>query len=276
MRRTVNDARAPSPRRRMTMPSKSCVRSFSPSTTLTSTRTVSPGPNPSRSFLICPASTKRIASMTSSLSLGCGGVDLLRRLPTLESFDEPPLVGCQIRVLQEVRPGPPRDPERLHPPPPRDPRVIPGAEHRRDAGARCGERVHRGEQRLGLEHHAAAAAELVVVGDPVLAPGVVSEIHHPDVNEPARPRATEHRRVEHRLDHAREQRHDVDPHPAPTDRAAPRAGGSPPGAPRDRPRSRSPGPPGSDAPACRPARSTGPAPATARCRSPARPPARPP
>src|SRR5881392_2167642 len=135
MRRTVNDARAPSPRRRMTMPSKSCVRSFSPSTTLTSTRTVSPGPNPSRSFLICPASTKRIASMTSSLSLGCGGVDLLRRLPTLESFDEPPLVGCQIRVLQEVRPGPPRDPERLHPPPPRDPRVIPGAEHRRDAGA---------------------------------------------------------------------------------------------------------------------------------------------
>src|SRR5881628_1310490 len=135
MRRTVNDARAPSPRRRMTMPSKSCVRSFSPSTTLTSTRTVSPGPNPSRSFLICPASTKRIASMTSSLSLGCGGVDLLRRLPTLESFDEPPLVGCQIRVLQEVRPCPPRDPERLHPPPPRDPRVIPGAEHRRDAGA---------------------------------------------------------------------------------------------------------------------------------------------
>src|SRR3989454_9880515 len=163
MRRTVNDARAPSPRRRMTMPSKSCVRSFSPSTTLTYTRTVSPAPNPSRSFLICPASTNRIASMrwfpfllTPHSSSGSthhgssagfagaiepGGrfrkesVDLLRRLPALESFDDLPLVGCQVRALQELRPCPPRDPQRLHAPPPRDPRVIAGAEHRRDARA---------------------------------------------------------------------------------------------------------------------------------------------
>src|SRR5205809_258466 len=33
MRRTVNEARAPSPRLRMTVPSKTCVRSFSPSIT---------------------------------------------------------------------------------------------------------------------------------------------------------------------------------------------------------------------------------------------------
>ena len=57
------DARVPSPRLRMTMPSNICVRSFSPSTTLTCTRTVSPGANPSRSFLSCPASTNRIASI---------------------------------------------------------------------------------------------------------------------------------------------------------------------------------------------------------------------
>src|SRR2546422_5880119 len=54
---------------------------------------------------------------------------------------------------------------------------------------------------------------------------VVSEIHDPDVNEPPSPRATEHRRAEHRLHHAREQRHDVDPQQGPTSRAAPRAAG---------------------------------------------------
>src|SRR2546426_2614046 len=48
-------------------------------------------------------------------------VDLLRRLPALESFDDLPLVGCQVRALQEFRPCPPRDPQRLHAPPPRDP-----------------------------------------------------------------------------------------------------------------------------------------------------------
>src|SRR3989454_9818569 len=62
-------------------------------------------------------------------------VDLLRRLPALESFDDLPLVGCQVRALQEFRPCPPRDPQRLHAPPPRDPRVIAGAEHGRDARA---------------------------------------------------------------------------------------------------------------------------------------------
>src|SRR2546429_3818822 len=49
MRRTVNEARAPSPRLRMTVPSKTCVRSFSPSITFTYTRTWSPGSKPSRS-----------------------------------------------------------------------------------------------------------------------------------------------------------------------------------------------------------------------------------
>src|SRR3989454_2214793 len=48
-------------------------------------------------------------------------IDLLRRLPALESFDDLPLVGCQVRALQEFRPCPPRYPQRLHAPPPRDP-----------------------------------------------------------------------------------------------------------------------------------------------------------
>src|SRR3990172_6929005 len=105
MRRTVKDARTLSPRFRMTMLSKSCVRSFSPSTTLTCTRTVSPWPNPPRSFLNCAASTSRIASITF--------------LPLSFPFLTPP----------------PRPPRRLPAAPARDARVVAGQEHRRNARA---------------------------------------------------------------------------------------------------------------------------------------------
>src|SRR4029453_4116338 len=57
----------------------------------------------------------------------------------------------------------------------------------------------------------AAASELVIVGDAVLAPRVVSKIHHPDVNEPGGARAPHDRLRDRRLHDAREQRHDVDP-----------------------------------------------------------------
>ena len=78
--------------------------------------------------------------------------------------------------------------------------------------ALAAQRLHRRRDRLGLEHHPAAPAELIVVGDAMLARCVVSEIDHADVNESARPGAAEHRRTERRLDHAGEQRHDIDPH----------------------------------------------------------------
>src|SRR5207249_3937966 len=104
------------------MPSKSCVRSFSPSTTLTCTRTVSPGTNACRSFLSCPASTKRMASMTSFpllLRAPAESFGQLRPLPAFESLDEPLLVGRQIHILQELGSCSPREPERLHAPSPR-------------------------------------------------------------------------------------------------------------------------------------------------------------
>src|SRR5437870_7088353 len=123
MRRSVKEARAPSPRLRITTPSKSCVRSFSPSTTLTCTRTVSPGPNPSRSFLSCPASIKRIASMTF---LSDGGKNLLRSFAALESFHQLPVLDGQLGLRQQVRPRAPRPPQRLRPPPLRDARVVAG------------------------------------------------------------------------------------------------------------------------------------------------------
>ena len=66
---------------------------------------------------------------------------------------------------------------------------------------------------LRLQHHPAAAAELIVVGDAVPALRVVSEIDHPDVNEPTRPRAARAstpRRPAPTI--AREERHDVDAH----------------------------------------------------------------
>src|SRR5205814_890118 len=88
-----NEARAPSPRLRMTVPSKICVRSFSPSMTFTCTRTWSPGSNPCRSFLSCAASTMRIASMTFVPLCSRGR---RRRLSALEPLDQPPLVGDHL------------------------------------------------------------------------------------------------------------------------------------------------------------------------------------
>ena len=67
-------------------------------------------------------------------------------------------------------------------------------------------------QGLGLEDHAAPAPEGRVVGDPVPPARVVAEIEHADVHQPARPRAAEDRLAERRLEHPREQGHDVDPH----------------------------------------------------------------
>src|SRR5204863_4511 len=138
MRRTVKDARPPSPRLRMTMPSKSCVRSFSPSITRTCTRTVSPGTKPWRSFLSCPASTSRIASMTVVLQI-------VGSRPPFESLHQRPLVRRQPRLREEVRPPSPRQPQRLSPPPPRDARVIARQQHRGHARAQelLGPRVLR-------------------------------------------------------------------------------------------------------------------------------------
>src|SRR5712691_9629431 len=133
MRRTVNDARMPSPRRRMTTPSNACVRSFSPSTTLTCTRTVSPGANALRSFLICPASTNRIASMTVVPSLAA---PLLRLLTAFESFQQLAIIRRQLGVRQQIGARPPRQPQRLAPAPTRDARVIAGQQHRRHPRAK--------------------------------------------------------------------------------------------------------------------------------------------
>src|SRR5438874_5518700 len=126
MRRTVNEARAPSPRLRMTVPSKTCVRSFSPSITFTCTRTWSPGSKPSRSFLSCDASTMRIASMTVVPLCARGR---RRCFAALESFDQPPLLIRQARLREELGTAPPRQPQSLLPPPARHARVVAGQQH---------------------------------------------------------------------------------------------------------------------------------------------------
>src|SRR5439155_11563744 len=98
-------------------------RSFSPSMTRTCTRMVSPGAKPWRSFLRCPASTSRIASMTVALQI-VGG------LPPFESLYETPLVVRQPGLREEVRAALPRQPQRLPAAPSRDPRMIAGQQHR--------------------------------------------------------------------------------------------------------------------------------------------------
>src|SRR5438874_11032503 len=128
MRRTVNEARAPSPRLRMTVPSKICVRSFSPSMTFTCTRTWSPGSNPCRSFLSCAASTMRIASMTFVPLCSRGR---RRRLSALEPLDQPPLLVRQTRLREELGAPPPRPPQGLLPPPARHACVVAGQQHLR-------------------------------------------------------------------------------------------------------------------------------------------------
>src|SRR2546426_1492956 len=126
MRRTVKEARTPSPRLRMTTPSNACSRSFSPSMTFTCTRTVSPGAKLLRSFLSCPASTSRMASMTSSLSRS-----LLGRVAPLEPFHQLALLGAESCPLEQLRSRPPRAIQRLRPSPARDARVVAGEQHRR-------------------------------------------------------------------------------------------------------------------------------------------------
>src|SRR5207237_1636933 len=128
MRRTVNEARAPSPRLRMTVPSKICVRSFSPSMTFTCTRTWSPGSNPCRSFLSCAASTMRIASMTFVPLCSRGR---RRRLSALEPLDQPPLLVRQTRLREELGAPPPRQPQGLLPPPARHACVVARQQHLR-------------------------------------------------------------------------------------------------------------------------------------------------
>src|SRR5258706_13082910 len=91
--------------------------------TRTCTRTVSPGTKPWRSFLRCPASTSRIASMTVALQI-VGGVS------PFESLYEIPLIVRQPRLRKEVGAAPPRQPQRLPAAPSRDPRVIAGQQHR--------------------------------------------------------------------------------------------------------------------------------------------------
>src|SRR2546425_12194650 len=91
--------------------------------TRTCTRTVSPGAKPWRSFLRCPASTNRIASMTVVLHI-VGGV------PPFESLHEIPLVVRQPRLREEVGAAPPRQPQRLPAAPSRNPRVVAGQQNR--------------------------------------------------------------------------------------------------------------------------------------------------
>src|SRR2546428_7674785 len=128
MRRTVNEARAPSPRLRMTVPSKIGVRSFPPSMPFPCTRTWSPGSNPWRSFLSCAASTRRIASMPFVPLCPRGR---RRRLSALELLDQPPLLVRQARLREELGAPPPRQPQGLLPPPARHARVVAGQQHLR-------------------------------------------------------------------------------------------------------------------------------------------------
>src|SRR5688500_4739350 len=128
MRRTVKDALAPPPRLRITTPSKAWSRSFSPSTTLTCTRTVSPGANPPRSFFSCPASTIRIASMASRAP----SLDVVRGPAALAESVHPLLLfGREVRRLEDVRPALPRPPHGHHPAPALDLGVVAAEQQRR-------------------------------------------------------------------------------------------------------------------------------------------------
>src|SRR3989449_4597431 len=145
MRRTVNEARAPSPRLRRTVPSKLGVRSFPPSMPFTCTRPWSPGSNPWRSFWSCDASTMRIASMPFVPLCSRGR---RRRLSALELLDQPPLFVRQARRREELGAPPPRQPQGLLAPPARHARVVAGQQHLRHPraakllGARVLRRLH--------------------------------------------------------------------------------------------------------------------------------------
>src|SRR4030095_1826805 len=169
MRRTVKDALAPPPRRRITTPSKAWSRSFSPSTTLTCTRTVSPGAKPPRSFLSCPASTIRIASMASPAP----SLDVVREHAALaESVHPLLLLGREVRRLEEVRPAPPGPPDGHHPAPALDLAMVAAEQHRRHrpVAEPLGPRV------LGMLEE--APRERVVLGRLRVAEGARQESRH--------------------------------------------------------------------------------------------------
>src|ERR1700675_2254413 len=127
MRRTVNEALTPSPRLRINTPSKAWSRSFSPSTTLTDTRTVSPGTKPARSFFSCPASTMRIACMTRGSLL-----EIVLRRPALAEARHPLLLfRREVRRLQQIPPPLPRPPDGHDALPPFDPGVVTRAQNLR-------------------------------------------------------------------------------------------------------------------------------------------------
>src|SRR3990170_534320 len=131
MRRTVNEALTPSPRLRITTPSKTWIRSFSPSTTLTDTRTVSPGTRPARSFFSCPASTMRIACMIRGSLL-----EIVLGRPALAEPRHPLLLfRREVRRLQQIPPTLPRPPDGHDALPPLDPGVIARAQHFRNGAA---------------------------------------------------------------------------------------------------------------------------------------------
>src|SRR5581483_5081155 len=134
-RRTVKVARAPSPRRRMTTPSKIWTRSFSPSMTFTCTRTVSPGANAvrSRSRLSIPASTTAIASLPIPVSSvprwrARASRALRCQLLSRQLVQPGPLLAGERHPLEEVGPALERAAERLAAPPAGDPAVVPRQE----------------------------------------------------------------------------------------------------------------------------------------------------
>src|SRR5687768_14119405 len=141
--RTVIVARAPAPRRPMTIPSKICTRSRSVSLglplissltevslTRTCTRTVSPGVICGRPFLRSPASMLSIGFIVvdhfHSLRLFSSCEDLLL---ALDLGQEAFVLGGQPRLLDQVRPPLARGAQRFLPPPAADAAVVAGEQH---------------------------------------------------------------------------------------------------------------------------------------------------
>src|SRR5262245_23369798 len=113
----------------MTIPSKTCTRSFSPSITFTCTRTLSPGAKPPRSRLTALASTPAIASVAMFVS-SARSLARSRQLAAARHLVHPlAFLACQRHGLQEVRPAREGAPERLAAPPPVDPAVVPRQKH---------------------------------------------------------------------------------------------------------------------------------------------------
>src|SRR3990172_4172156 len=176
MRRTVIERCGPRPRRRMSVPSKTWIRSRLPSTTLAATRTVSPGASSGRSSRTCSDS---ICSMTftggraprragagawtvgttrqySRRSAAAPLLWLARARPPrrgvveLEIGQELPLTRRQLASAEQVGPAPRRPAQRLSQPPrlhrpvvarDEDVRDGPAAEHARSGVLRVLEQL---------------------------------------------------------------------------------------------------------------------------------------